>query len=116
MDLMRQSGSWQSVWDDRILEVAYTDEDNVISVSDLDDHPGVRTSKSNISKRCGILAEHGLLRRIGNGVYLLTEEGKGYLNEEYDADQGVWIDGNHGKEGSPSEGDTPTGPTGPNGA
>lgn len=88
---MRQSGSWQSVWDDRILEVAYQDEDNVVSVSQLDEHPRIRTSKSNISKRCGILAEHGLLRRIGNGVYLITEEGKGYLEEEYDADKGVWL-------------------------
>lgn len=112
---MRQSGSWQSVWDDRILEVTAADEDGVVSVSDLNDHPKIRTSKSNISDRCKILAEHGLLRRVGHGVYMITEEGEGYLDEEYDADAGVWIDENHGEEGGPSAGDTPTGPTGPNG-
>lgn len=101
---MRHSGPWQSVWDDRILEVAAEDEDGVVSVSDLDENDRIRTSKSNISDRCTTLAEHGLLRKIGHGVYMITEEGKGYLDEEYDAENGVWLD-QAGEEGGAATGD-----------
>lgn len=95
---MRISGPWQSVWDDRILEVAAEDDDGVVSVGDLNDNNRVRTTKSNISKRCSILADHGLLRRIGSGVYLITDEGRGYLAEQYDAENGVWLDGEDSRE------------------
>lgn len=103
---MRSSAPWQSVWDDRILEVAAEDSDQVVSVSDLDEHDRVRTSKSNISKRCSILAEHGLLRKVGNGVYLITDEGVGYLNEEYDVETGMWLTDDQAAEAGPGNGET----------
>ena len=95
---MRSSAPWQSVWDDRILEVIAEDDDQVVSVADLAEHARVRTSKSNVSKRCNILSEHGLLREVGNGVYLITEEGEGYLDEEYDVERGVWLDTNQAED------------------
>ena len=99
---MRNSASWQSVWDDRILEVASEDSDGVVSVGELTDHDLVRTAQSNVSKRCDKLAENGLLRRVGSGVYMITEEGKGYLNEEYDAKRGMWVDRDQAEGEGPS--------------
>jgi len=88
---VRRSGSWQSVWDDRILETIAVDEDGVMSVGDLASKDYIRVSKSQISDRCKKLNEHGLLRKVGHGVYMITEEGEAYLNEEYDADRGVYM-------------------------
>jgi Mn-dependent DtxR family transcriptional regulator len=90
---MRSSGDWQSVWDDRILEVAAEDDDGVVSVGDLDQHDRIRISQSSISRRCQKLAEHDLLRKIGDGVYIITEAGRAYLNGEYDAGEGVYLNG-----------------------
>lgn len=90
---MRRSGSWQSVWDDRILEIAEEDPDGMVSVGDLKNNDYIRVSQSQISRRCKKLADEGLLRKVGHGVYLLTDEGGAYLREEYDAEAGVYIDG-----------------------
>nr|WP_233739929.1 winged helix-turn-helix domain-containing protein [Halovenus carboxidivorans] len=68
------------LWDDRILEICRNDEDNVCSVGDLADHEHIRISQPSVSRRCKKLAEHGLLRKVGDGVYLLTERGEGYLD------------------------------------
>ena len=88
---MRRSGSWQSVWDDRILEAIADDEDGIKSVGDLGDNDYIRVSKSQISERCKKLGENDLLRKVGHGVYMITEEGKAYLDEEYDAERGVYM-------------------------
>jgi predicted transcriptional regulator len=40
-----------------------------------------------IGRRCRILAEHGLLRNLGNGVYQITELGVAYLSGELDANE-----------------------------
>lgn len=101
---MRSSGDWQSVWDDRILEVAAEDEDGVVSVGDLDKHDRIRISQSSISRRCQTLAEHSLLRKIGDGVYIITEEGEAYLNEEYDAGEGVYLNDDESQNGPAATG------------
>ncbi len=88
---VRRSGSWQSVWDDRILEAIEVDEDGVMSVGDLTENDYIRISNSQISDRCKKLAEHGLLKKVGHGVYMITEEGSAYLREEYDVQQGRFI-------------------------
>ena len=92
-DIVRRSGAWQSVWDDRILEAIDADEDGVMSVGDLNDNDYIRISKTQISRRCKELQAHGLLRRVGHGVYVITDEGRAYLRKEYDAEEGVYIDG-----------------------
>lgn len=82
-----------SIWDDRILEVVREKEGS--SVGDLHDHQYIRISKSQVSRRCKRLAEHGLLRPLGNGVYMITEKGERYLDEELDA--GDLEDDNNGE-------------------
>lgn len=88
---MRRSGSWQSVWDDRILEWI-RENDEAGTPKQLKESGLIRISQSHIARRCSTLAEHDLLRKIGNGAYVITEEGKAYLDEEYDAEEGVYLD------------------------
>ena len=68
--------------DDRILEIIRNDEDKVGSVGELSEYEHIRVSQSTVSRRCQKLADHGLLRRVGDGVYMITERGEGYLNGE----------------------------------
>ena len=89
---MRHSASWMNLWDERILEIAANDGDGAVSVTDLDNHALMRCSQSTISRRCKRLAENGLLRRISRGGYLITDEGRAYLREEYDAETGAYLD------------------------
>ncbi len=69
-----------TLWDDRILEICRNDEDNLCKVSELAKNDYVRVSRSTVSRRCKKLAEHDLLRPVGDGVYILTERGEGYLD------------------------------------
>lgn len=89
--VMRKSASWQSAPDDRILEIAAEDEDGFVKVGNLTKNDYIHVGNSQVSRRCSILAEHGLLRALGDGVYVITDEGRGYLNEEYDVERGVWM-------------------------
>ncbi len=73
-----------SIWDDRILE--YIDENDGGRVGEIGDHELFRVSNSQISRRCKRLADHGLLRPLGNGVYVITGKGKQYLAGELDAE------------------------------
>lgn len=77
---MRRSGSWMTLWDDRILE--YVRDNEGASVGEIADQEFMRISQPHVSRRCKRLSEHHLLRHIGNGVYVITERGEGYLNEE----------------------------------
>lgn len=79
---MRKSGEWMVLWDDRILEICRNDEDNICKVGELAKHEHIRISQPSVSRRCNKLAEHGLLRPIGSGVYVLTERGERYLDGE----------------------------------
>ena len=88
---MRRSGSWQSVWDDRILEWM-RENDGTGTPKELNDSGLIRVSRTQVSRRMKKLAEHGLLQHVGNGAYILTEEGEAYLDEEYDAEEGVYFD------------------------
>lgn len=87
---MRRSGSWQSVWDDRILEWLRENEGDG-TPKQIKDSGMVRVSRAQISRRLKKLAEHDLVRHIGNGAYVITEQGEAYLDEEYDADRGVYM-------------------------
>nr|WP_089812923.1 helix-turn-helix domain-containing protein [Halomicrobium zhouii] len=101
---MRRSGSWQSVWDDRILEWIRENE-GTGTPKELDDSGLIRVSRTQVSRRMKKLSENGLLRHVGNGAYLLTDEGEAYLDEEYDAEEGVYLDtGDTSSNGAPDEG------------
>ena len=87
---MRRSGSWQSVWDDRILEWM-RENDGSGTPKEIKESGLVRISQTHIARRCRKLAEHGLLTHIGHGAYVISEEGIAYLNEEYDAEEGYYL-------------------------
>lgn len=87
-----------TIWDDRILE--YIDEEGSGSPSELKKSGYLKVSKSHISRRLRKLAEHGLLNHLGNGVYVITDEGEAYLEGEYNAETEAYID--ESAEESPS--------------
>jgi predicted transcriptional regulator len=106
---MRKSGEWMTIWDDRILEVIREDEDNIGKVGEIAKHEHIRVSQSTVSRRCRKLAKHGLLRSIGDGVYLITERGERYLDGEistYENEPDEIPENNEGDNGVPSP-DTP---------
>lgn len=102
---MRRSGSWQSVWDDRILEWMRENEGSG-TPKKLKESGLIRVSQTHIARRCKKLAEHGLLQEIGNGAYVITKEGKAYLDEEYDAERGVYMNRDTVDEESSNGADT----------
>jgi DeoR/GlpR family transcriptional regulator of sugar metabolism len=93
---MRYSGSWQSVWDDRILEIIA--EEGPSSPKTILDTGLVHVSKAHISRRLSKMADHGLLHRLPNGVYALTDAGEAYLEGEYDAEAEEFIDESNADE------------------
>jgi len=74
-----------TLWDDRLLEVIQ--QEGASRPADLVEHKYIRVSKSTISRRLRKLADHRLLSNLGNGVYVITEEGEKYLSGEIDADE-----------------------------
>lgn len=79
---IRKSGKWQSVWDDRILEVIYYDQ--IYRVGAIADHDLIKIGQPQVSRRCKKMAEYGLLRDQGNGVYAISPRGIDYLQGQYD--------------------------------
>lgn len=71
--------------DDRILE--YIRNRGAGNATEMAESGAVRYSQPYISQRCKKLAEHGLLKPLGNGVYTITERGEGYLDGEIDTSE-----------------------------
>ena len=90
---MRKSGKWMSIVDDRVLE--YIREHGHGSPTEMKKEGPIRYSRQYIAKRCRELADHGLLKPVGNGVYVITERGEQYLDGEIDThvDQPDEVDG-----------------------
>lgn len=86
-----------TIWDDRILE--NIQKEGAKPVGELAEEEGLRISNSSVSRRCKKLAEHELLTPLGNGVYTITDRGEAYLDEEYDAENEVYLDGNDSTDG-----------------
>ncbi|MCU4926635.1 helix-turn-helix domain-containing protein [Halobacteria archaeon AArc-dxtr1] len=99
---MRESGTWMTIWDDRILE--YLREHEGATVGELTDSESIRVSNAHVSRRCKKLAEHALLTPIGNGAYIITDRGEAYLDEEYDAENEVFLNGNGANDGPTASG------------
>ena len=76
--------------DERVLE--YLSEHESGTPSEMANSGFVRWTRSYISQRAQKLVNHGLLKHLGNGVYIITDVGEAYLNEEYDAERGVYLD------------------------
>ncbi|QCW04192.1 MULTISPECIES: winged helix-turn-helix domain-containing protein [Natrinema] len=101
---MRESGTWMTIWDDRILE--YLRENDGATVGELTDSESIRVSNAHVSRRCKKLAEHGMLTPIGNGAYVITERGEAYLREEYDAENETYLNGGDSRDGPSASGTT----------
>ncbi len=89
-----------TIWDDRILEHIRADEGG--RVGELTDKENIRVTNTHVSRRCKKLAEHGLLRDLGNGVYVITDEGEAYLDGEYDAESGAYMNAGEQDESADS--------------
>jgi Mn-dependent DtxR family transcriptional regulator len=92
-----------TIWDNLIL--AYIQEEGGTSVGELAKKDNIRISRSHVSRRCKKLAEHGLLRALANGVYVITDEGEAYLDGKYDAENEVYLD--NGADDGPTAGEEP---------
>ena len=82
---MRKSSDWMTIWDDRIMEIIR--DGGPTSASELVKHQYIHTSRSTISRRLNKLADHGLLQRLPNGVFSLTEKGNRYLNGDLNVEE-----------------------------
>ena len=80
---MRKSAEWMSIADERILE--FLSENDSGSPTSMSKNEFVRFSRPHIHERCQKLERHGLIRFLGNGVYVLTDEGQQYLDGDLDA-------------------------------
>lgn len=82
-DVVRQPAEWMQPVDDRILEI-FREKGNLTPAA-VEKFGG--PSSSHASRRCKILARHGLLKQIVTGLYGITEEGEAYLDEDLDASE-----------------------------
>jgi hypothetical protein len=104
---MRYSGDWMVLADDRILE--YIRHEGSGAPKQMADSGYVRFSRQYISRRCKKLVERGLLKHLGNGVYVITDRGERYLDGDIDTsedrpDEPVELDG--GEEQDATDGPT----------
>lgn len=90
MNQYRHSGSWMSLWDDRILEILSIEGPETPST--ISDRDFIHVGNSNISRRLSKLNDNGLVSPLGNGVYQITDEGRNYLLGEYDAETGEYLE------------------------
>lgn len=81
----RYSADWMTLADERILEAFY--EVEVGTPTEISKADYVTVSPSQISRRCKVLMEYGLLKRHGRGVYSLTDLGVDYLQGDLDASE-----------------------------
>ncbi|MCF2165443.1 hypothetical protein [Halobacterium salinarum] len=79
-----------TLWDDRILELVR--EIGAGSPKMIEDTGLVRVSRQHISRRLNRLANYDLLTPLSNGIYTLTDEGTAYLQGDYDAEAGEFVE------------------------
>lgn len=89
---MRHSGDWMTIVDDRVLE--YIREHDSGSPTKMKNEAPIHYSRQYVHKRCKKLAEEGLLKHLGNGVYVITEDGEAYLDGQLDTQNWVRVDEN----------------------
>ena len=91
---MRHSGDWMALVDDRVLE--YLREHDSGSPTEMKREGPIHYSRQYIDRRCKKLAEEGLIKHLGNGIYVITEDGEAYLDGELDTQNWVYLDENGG--------------------
>lgn len=97
---MRHSGDWMVLLDDRILE--FLDENEAGSPSEIKRGTTTDNSRQHFARRCRKLTEEGLLREISNATYVLTDDGRAYLDGRLDTQRWVRLD-DDGSAETPAE-------------
>ena len=87
---MRYAGNWMTAVDDRILE--YLSENESGSPTKMKREGPIRYSRQQVHRRCKKLAENSLINDLGNGVYMITEDGEAYLEGRLDTEDWEYID------------------------
>ena len=87
---MRYAGEWMSAADDRILE--YLSENESGSPTKMKREGPIRYSRVQVHRRCKILAKKGLINDLGNGVYMITDDGEAYLEGRLDTENWQYTD------------------------
>ncbi len=79
----RQRAEWMRPVDEKILETM-RDEGNMTpnALEQLD-----VTVANYASNRLSKMADYGLVERVAQGLYRITDDGEAFLNEELDADE-----------------------------
>lgn len=80
---MRQRAEWMVPSDDQILELLHDNQH--LTPKGIKHYGG--PSSGHTHDRYAVLAEYGLIERVVQGLYKLTDEGHAYLGEELDASQ-----------------------------
>lgn len=86
---MRYAGNWMTAVDDRVLE--YLSEHESGSPTKMKREGPIRYSRQQVHRRSKRLAEEGLVRHLGNGVYVITEDGEAYLEGRLDTEDWRYI-------------------------
>ena len=81
---MRHSGKWMTSLDDRILEFLY--ENNPTTPTKMTTNASLPYSRQHVDRRCKKLSEEGLLENLGNGVYMIADDGEAYLEGRLDTE------------------------------
>ena len=88
--MLRHSGNWMTLVDDRILEYLY--ENEAASPTEMMKGGPIKFSRAYIGRRCKKLKEKGLLREISDATYVITEDGEAYLRGYLDTEDWENID------------------------
>ena len=76
--------------DDRVLE--YLSENGSGSPTEMKKEGPIRYSSQYIGRRCKKLEENGLVQHLGNGVYIITDDGEAYLDGRLDTQEWRYIE------------------------
>ena len=88
--MLRHSGNWMTLVDDRILE--YLHENEAASPTEMMKGGPIKYSRAYIGRRCKKLKQRGLLREISDATYVITEDGEAYLKGYLDTEDWQYID------------------------
>ena len=108
---MRYAGNWMTAVDDRILE--YLSEHESGSPTKMKREGPIRYSRQQVHRRCKKLAENGLVKHLGNGVYIITDDGEAYLEGRLETENWTYLneDGDSIEVQDPTNGEASNGGT-----
>jgi len=94
---MRYRAEWQVLLDDRILEIA-AEADGPLDAMDFNDQINAEYNTDHVRRRCNKLVDEGLLKRTHprHAAYVITDEGRAYLEGAYDVAAGAYRAENNG--------------------